>query len=665
MKGIQKLGLLVATLLATISNTRPQEDGAYDRAIIEHDTLATARVPLAHAAKNMFSILSTLEASTGDLGRLSRCSNRVALGATTISYPDARLAISTAPHLLSEHAAMLGANKIYEVACGIDELITRVSLYELISNIARPHAGVRDIDVRGLPDASCIPAPCGVTSFSGNLGVDPCRTLLTNYIDPVRRNDYGKLEEDDSTDATTCFSGNAAIHPDRVLLTNTICSVVEGDSDLNCLGDICGAPKICEADLTGTTLFCSNVCIDGDLVVKGEFEAPPGPTGPMGPPGPTGSTGMNGMTGPTGPQGTTGSTGMNGMTGSTGPQGTTGSTGMKGMTGSTGPQGTTGSTGMNGMTGSTGPQGTTGSTGMKGMTGSTGSQGNTGPTGPMGMKGEPGDSGAGTDGMPGNTGPTGPQGKTGVTGPTGPQGPPGELPDCIEKDVKILPPSQLLVNTICGIDEWCERDEFEPVIFCGDVCINGDLRVKGECDCDITGTVTKNEFPVRGMAPIKIADDMKEGGSPVLTIVFAETEYAGQVAGAFVNVRFVGNLEGLDHYDNRYIGSDISYSADYYLTSSSYSYIDGVSKTYSGSQRSKMIGFDDWYTIRPQKSTHRVPINADGVSIDCNEVTINLELHRDLCADTGYASDLCATGVLCYEVCGMPDQIKEIIVHSK
>ena len=228
---------------------------------------------------------------------------------------------------------------------------------------------------------------------------------------------------------------------------------------------------------------------------------------------------------------------------------------------------------------------------------------------------------------------------------------------------------------ICGIDEWCERDEFEPVIFCGDVCIKGDLKVCGESDlvitgsgvgdCCLTGTATKNGSPLRGMVPLHIADDVVTGGSPVLTIEFDEPEGATEIAGAFVSVRFVGNLEGEDEKDNRFVGSDIAYNAEYYLTSNSYSQIVSANTTRSGAQRSRVSGIDDSYTIRPQTSTHRTIASDDGISVDGNALTINLELHRDLFGDDANAADLCATGVLFYEVCGIPQQINDIVVHTK
>lgn len=65
---------------------------------------------------------------------------------------------------------------------------------------------------------------CGLTAFSGNVGLRPNKKLLVNEINPVKRdNKTGELVANDN--GVTCFSGNAAVTPAKDLLVNNISPV--------------------------------------------------------------------------------------------------------------------------------------------------------------------------------------------------------------------------------------------------------------------------------------------------------------------------------------------------------------------------------------------------------------------------------------------------------
>ena len=128
-------------------------------------------------------------------------------------------------------------------------------------------------EIRGLdfdPDAGTLTSFFATDHSANIFSVDVIGTSDTLCVDcPVQ------FEED------VCFSGNVAVSDGKKLFVNEICSV---GSD-------------CESDPTGIVEFCNDVCILGDLVVKGDFDAPPGPTGAPG------NTGPAGPTGPQGPEG--------------------------------------------------------------------------------------------------------------------------------------------------------------------------------------------------------------------------------------------------------------------------------------------------------------------------------------------------------------------------
>ena len=119
----------------------------------------------------------------------------------------------------------------------------------------------------------CLENDCGVTCFSGNVAVNPNKTLYVNEINPVGLDEDGHCIENDSNGVYTffsgdvgvrtrllantiestsvlssntngegctttilpvCFSGNVAVDPTKKLLTNTICPItncITNDSD--------------------------------------------------------------------------------------------------------------------------------------------------------------------------------------------------------------------------------------------------------------------------------------------------------------------------------------------------------------------------------------------------------------------------------------------------
>ena len=146
-------------------------------------------------------------------------------------------------------------------------------------------ANIFSVDAIG-GDSLCIECPeiqlKGDVTITGcvveDLKIEPDNKILVNFIDPVMIDEStGECIED--PDGTTCFSGNVAVSDGKKLFVNEICSV---GSD-------------CESDPTGIVEFCNDVCILGDLVVKGDFDAPPGPQGNTGPAGPTGPQGPEGV----------------------------------------------------------------------------------------------------------------------------------------------------------------------------------------------------------------------------------------------------------------------------------------------------------------------------------------------------------------------------------
>lgn len=135
---------------------------------------------------------------------------------------------------------------------------------------------------------ACALDTCIVTAFRGNLAVDPCRKLLTNFIDPVQSGDT-TFEQDTGTEAITCFSGNVGLNECRSLLVNRICPVMDTTLDVAC--------AICDADDRGcveNALGCLELCGDqvivpGTMLVNefGPFDCPTmGPDGIMQPASP-------------------------------------------------------------------------------------------------------------------------------------------------------------------------------------------------------------------------------------------------------------------------------------------------------------------------------------------------------------------------------------------
>ncbi len=134
---------------------------------------------------------------------------------------------------------------------------------------------VRSVDVQVTCECPVTPSKCDctlddclVTSFHGNFGVDPCRKLLANFIDPVRQGET-RLEEDDGTEAITCFSGNFGIDECRNLLVNRICPVQNvALNPAECT--ICDPDdRACEANLGGCLeLYGDRVVIPGTLLVN-------------------------------------------------------------------------------------------------------------------------------------------------------------------------------------------------------------------------------------------------------------------------------------------------------------------------------------------------------------------------------------------------------------
>ena len=110
----------------------------------------------------------------------------------------------------------------------------------------------------------CTLDDCGVTSFMGNFAVNPCRKLLTNFIDPVK-GVAGEFFEDRSPDAITCFSGNVGLSEDRTLLTNRLCPVQ--DTIPNCV--LCDSlDRGCAIDEAGCLEICGKVIVPGTLLVN-------------------------------------------------------------------------------------------------------------------------------------------------------------------------------------------------------------------------------------------------------------------------------------------------------------------------------------------------------------------------------------------------------------
>ncbi len=112
----------------------------------------------------------------------------------------------------------------------------------------------------------CIVDDCGITNFRSNFGVDPCRKLLVNFIDPVRDDGAGGYEEDGAADAITCFSGNFGLNETRTLGTNRICPVVDVPLDIACV--LCDSEdRACQEDVNGCLeLSGATVVVSGTLI---------------------------------------------------------------------------------------------------------------------------------------------------------------------------------------------------------------------------------------------------------------------------------------------------------------------------------------------------------------------------------------------------------------
>ncbi len=132
----------------------------------------------------------------------------------------------------------------------------------------------------------CIQDPCGVVGISSNLGVDPCRKLLANFVGPVVQGSES-LEADRSDIAVTCFSGNVGTNEGRSVLTGRVCPVQ--DVPVNC-DPLCDSEDLaCSEDATGCLELCgSTVIVPGRLLVNdfGSFACPtkgglPGEIEPM------------------------------------------------------------------------------------------------------------------------------------------------------------------------------------------------------------------------------------------------------------------------------------------------------------------------------------------------------------------------------------------------
>ena len=120
----------------------------------------------------------------------------------------------------------------------------------------------------------CKPNDCKVTCFSGHLGVNPCRKLLTNFIDPVERDSEGKCIAATGDKAHTCFSGHVGIDKDKGLWVNTICPVEDAETDCAACPD---GLQNCKANLCGTTCFTGNVAIERCRTLRVRRLQPAGP----------------------------------------------------------------------------------------------------------------------------------------------------------------------------------------------------------------------------------------------------------------------------------------------------------------------------------------------------------------------------------------------------
>ena len=126
----------------------------------------------------------------------------------------------------------------------------------------------------------CEKDDCGVVALAGNFAIDPCRKLLTNFIDPVKplEGEDCKFVEDTGVEAITCFSGNVGLGEERTLLTNRICPVQDATREDGCT--FCNPDDhTCMEDQGGTLVLCGDkVIIEGRLCVS-DFDFPDGGDG--------------------------------------------------------------------------------------------------------------------------------------------------------------------------------------------------------------------------------------------------------------------------------------------------------------------------------------------------------------------------------------------------
>ena len=118
-----------------------------------------------------------------------------------------------------------------------------------------------------LPEVCCEEDTCKITFFSGQVGIDPCRKLLANFIDPIHKDpSTGEFVENPAVDAYTCFSGNLGVNPNRTLWVNTICAVT--DAMVDCDSEDKCPPSGCIDDPEGCVVI-KNPSLEGRILVNG------------------------------------------------------------------------------------------------------------------------------------------------------------------------------------------------------------------------------------------------------------------------------------------------------------------------------------------------------------------------------------------------------------